>query len=66
MALFIPPFRDLPEVDIPAMVRVVTREEMEWNRPVFKAPRLDVKLPVSEKLPFFAQSELPKFARNSR
>jgi hypothetical protein len=29
----------------PAIVRQVTREDVLWNRPVFKAPPLEVNLP---------------------
>lgn len=29
----------------PAVVRVVTREDVLWNRPVFKAPPLNVRPP---------------------
>ncbi len=66
MALFIPPFPEVPQPDIPAMVRVVDRGEVEWNRPVFKAPPLVVKVPASEQLPFFAHSSAPKFERANR
>jgi hypothetical protein len=31
----------------PAMIRQVTREDVLWNRPVFRAPPLEVTLPVS-------------------
>ena len=32
----------------PALVRVVTREDVLWNRPIFKAPPLAVRLPAIE------------------
>ena len=28
------------------MVRVVSREDVQWNRPVFKAPPLAVQMPT--------------------
>jgi hypothetical protein len=37
----------------PALVRVVAREEVQWNRPVFKAPPLKVPPPASVVGPFF-------------
>ncbi|MEO6876084.1 MAG: hypothetical protein ABI222_14800 [Opitutaceae bacterium] len=36
------PNRETP----PAIVRKVTREDVLWNRPVFRAPPLIVSLPV--------------------
>lgn len=42
-----PPLRPSSERDNPpAIIRKVTREDVLWNRPVFKAPPLVVKLPV--------------------
>lgn len=35
-----PNFHPKPESEPPAMVRTVTREDVLWNRPVFKAPPL--------------------------
>ena len=32
----------------PAIVRQVTREDVLWNRPVFRAPPLIVRLPQSQ------------------
>jgi hypothetical protein len=32
----------------PALVRVMSREDVLWNRPVFKAPPLIVRPPVFE------------------
>lgn len=32
--------------DKPAIVQVVTREDMLWNRPIFRAPPLKVAPPV--------------------
>ena len=61
MALFLPPYRHLPDPEPPALVRVVTRGEMQWNRPMFKAPPLEVKIPVFDSKPFFMAS--PKIER---
>lgn len=36
-----PPQQNVPEP--PAMIRSVTREDVLWNRPVFKAPPLNPK-----------------------
>ena len=42
-----PPFvRPLTATEPPALVRVVSREDVMWNRPVFKAPPLIVRPPV--------------------
>lgn len=30
-----------PAADPPAMVRTVTREDVQWSRPIFKAPPLE-------------------------
>ena len=43
-------FRPPPEREIPAIVRVITREDVQWNRPVFKAPPLIVSVPSAEEL----------------
>lgn len=44
-----PPFiRPQAATEPPALVRVVSREDVLWNRPVFKAPPLNVKPPVIE------------------
>ena len=32
--------------ELPALVRVVAREDVQWTRPVFKAPPLAVLTPV--------------------
>ena len=40
----------LPTRETPAIVRMVTREDVLWNRPVFKAPPLVVKLPPAPTL----------------
>ncbi|MES1166872.1 MAG: hypothetical protein ABUL68_02620, partial [Pseudomonadota bacterium] len=36
-----------PFTEPPAMVRVVKREDVMWNRPTFKAPPLNVKPTVT-------------------
>lgn len=46
-----PQFRPSLERETPsAIVRRVTREDVLWNRPIFKAPPLVVKLPPAESL----------------
>jgi len=40
----------LPTRETPAIVRMVTREDVLWNRPVFKAPPLVVSVPPVEEL----------------
>ncbi len=34
------------------MVRVVSREDVQWNRPLFKAPPLNVQPPLNGANPF--------------
>lgn len=42
-----PPLRPTAERDHPpAIIRKITREDVLWNRPVFKAPPLVVQLPA--------------------
>jgi hypothetical protein len=36
-------------------VRVVARKDVQWNRPVFKAPSLPTPQPVGRDLPFAAR-----------
>ena len=36
----------------PALVRVVSREDVLWNRPIFRAPPLNVRPPVLDKTAF--------------
>jgi len=46
-----PPVRPSAERETPpAIIRKVTREDVLWNRPVFKAPPLVVKLPPAQTL----------------
>ncbi len=42
----IPYVRPTADTPPPAMVRVVSREDVQWNRPVFKAPPLAVSTPI--------------------
>ena len=46
----------------PALVRVVGRGDVQWNRPVFKAPPLEVKPPAAATAPFSA-NERPAISR---
>jgi hypothetical protein len=48
----IPFFRQQPLTEPPAMVRVVSREDVQWNRPLFKAPPLNVQPPLNGANPF--------------
>jgi hypothetical protein len=34
--------------ETPAIVRVLAREDLTWNRPVFKAPPLTVVPPIAD------------------
>jgi|GEM_PF-2333011 hypothetical protein len=46
-----PPNRpSLERENPPAIIRKITREDVLWNRPVFKAPPLVVKLPPAPTL----------------
>jgi len=38
----VPNFHPKSEPEPPAMVRTVAREDVQWNRPVFKAPPLEL------------------------
>jgi hypothetical protein len=44
------PFIRVPNVtpEVPAIVRAAGPEDVQWNRPVFKAPPLQVSPPVGE------------------
>eukprot|EP01035_Chromulina_nebulosa_P002716 gene2716-biopygen2279 len=48
MAFPIPLSRPPVAPEPPALVRSVTREDVIWNRPVFKAPPLDVRPPLED------------------
>jgi len=54
----VPHFHPKPEAEPPAMVRTATREDVLWNRPVFKAPPLRLH-PQAFDAQRFAQ-ELPR------
>ena len=44
-------FQPPPEREIAAIVRVIAREDVQWNnRPLFKAPPLVVRVPSAEQL----------------
>lgn len=56
-----PPFvRPQTAAEPPALVRVLTREEIHWNRPLFKAPPLEVQPPIADVMSFVADT--PKIA----
>jgi hypothetical protein len=40
--------RPQPPAEPPAYIRVVAREDVQWNRPAFKAPPLDVLPPLDD------------------
>ena len=42
MHLSIPNHHPKPDPEPPAMVRTIMREDVLWNRPVFKAPPLQL------------------------
>ncbi len=48
MPLPIPFSRPPVAPEPPALVRLVTREDVMWNRPVFKAPPLEVRPPLED------------------
>lgn len=58
-----PPLRPSSERETPpAIIRKVTREDVLWNRPVFKAPPLVVRLPpvpTLSELNSFTSSQAP-------
>ncbi len=39
-----------PASAVPAIVRVITREDVLWDRPTFKAPPLIVSVPPADQL----------------
>lgn len=56
-----PPFvRPQTATEPPALVRVLTRDEIHWNRPLFKAPPLQVNPPTADVMSFIA--DIPKMA----
>lgn len=43
------PYHETPPAQAPAaIVRVLNREDIQWNRPLFKAPPLNVVPPVAD------------------
>ena len=44
----------------PALVRVLTREEIHWNKPLFKAPPLKIEPPIADVRSFTA--DIPKIS----
>jgi hypothetical protein len=64
MPIPIPDFHPKPEPDPPAMVRTMTREDVLWNRPIFRAPPLEFH-PQAFDATRFAQ-ELPRVGLSSR
>jgi hypothetical protein len=55
--MYLPPPIIRPQVtpEPPALVRVMTREDLHWNRPMFKAPPLEVKPPIADVLALVAE-----------
>ena len=45
------------------MIRILRREDVEWNRPVFRAPPLVVKLPSPEEIFAYQPSPAPAWSR---
>jgi hypothetical protein len=56
-------FRPNPAPEPPAMVRVAGREDVMWNRPIFKAPPLELNPLVS---PTKLAEDLRRIARGER
>lgn len=48
MPLVVPPHDSQPAKAPAAIVRTVTRDDIQWNRPVFKAPPLHVVPPMAD------------------
>jgi hypothetical protein len=45
-----PEFQLPPEREMPAIFRMIRREDVLWNRPTFKAPPLVVTVPSADEL----------------
>ncbi len=43
-----PPMDHQTPANAPAIVRVLAREDVVWNRPVFKAPPLEIVPPIGD------------------
>ncbi|MBS0662683.1 MAG: hypothetical protein JSR48_05420 [Verrucomicrobia bacterium] len=56
-------FQPPPVREVPAMIRFLKREDVQWDRPVFRAPPLVVKLPAPEELLDLQPSPLPAWSR---
>jgi hypothetical protein len=54
MHFSIPPYQLKPDPQPPAMVRAAIREDVQWNRPIFKAPPLQLH-PETFDFSLFAQ-----------
>jgi hypothetical protein len=52
MSLPFPTSRAQLPAEKPAIVQMVTREDMTWNRPIFRAPPLRVEPPVVDATAF--------------
>ncbi|MBI5769977.1 MAG: hypothetical protein HZA93_19535 [Verrucomicrobia bacterium] len=55
-----PTVRPSAATEPPALVRVVTRADVLWNRPVFRAPPLEVHPPAVEGTAFYYEA-IPSF-----
>ena len=64
MHLPTPDFRPERTPEPPAMVSVVSRSDVTWNRPVFKAPPLDIVSPAVD--PRSVAEELRRAVRLER
>lgn len=55
--MYLPPPIIRPQIapEPPALVRVLTRDDLHWNRPVFKAPPLNVQPPLADVLALVAE-----------
>ena len=65
MHLPLPFVRPQIATEPPALVRVIAREDVQWNRPVFKAPPLQVRPPLADVAALAAdliRRNVPRFA----
>lgn len=56
-------FQPPPVREVPAIVRILKREDVQWNRPVFRAPPLVVKLPSPDEIFAYQPSPAPAWSR---